>query len=138
MGSCEKEEDMNWKPYTRRQEMAHKFNGIDIRTPTSFSWDKEEVETQESGITLDGLDHSDVLATKDTLSYSWLDPTAEEVSIILTLIKQSRYVAVTYPNPETNTYLTKEFKPTSKSAPFRDFRVGARLYSALILNFKER
>jgi len=118
--------------------MAHKFNGVDVRTPTSFSWDWEEIETAESGITLDGLDHSDVLATKVTLAYSWLDPIAEEVAIILTLIKQGRYVIITYPDPETNTYLTKEFKPAGKSAPFRDLRVGAKLYSTLNLSFKER
>jgi hypothetical protein len=118
--------------------MAHKFNGVDVRTPTSFSWDWEEIETAESGVTLDGLDHSDVLAVKGSLKYSWLDPTKEEVSIILTLIKQSRYITITYPDPETGTYLTKEFKPTGKGAPFRDLRVGARLYSTLSLSFKER
>jgi hypothetical protein len=118
--------------------MAHKFNGVDVRTPTSFSWNLEEIETAESGITLDGLDHSDILATKAVLAYSWLDPAAEEVATILTLVKQGRYVTITYPDPETNTYLTKEFKPTGKSAPFRDLRVGAKLYSVLSLSFRER
>ena len=118
--------------------MAHKFNGVDVRTPTSFSWDSEEIETPESGTTLDGLDHSDVLTNKVSLAYAWLDPTAEEVSTILTLVKRSRYVTITYPDAETGTYLTKEFKPTSKGAPLRDLRVGAMLYTSLSLGFKER
>lgn len=118
--------------------MEHKFNGVDIRTPTSFSWDSTEVETPESGTTLDGLDHSDVLTNKVTLSYAWLDPTSEEVSTILSLVKRSRYVNITYPDAETGTYLTKEFKPTQKGAPFRDLKVGAKLYSTLTLSFKER
>lgn len=118
--------------------MAHKFNGVDVRTPTSFSWSLEEIETAESGITLDGLDYSDVLTNKVTLSYAWLDPTATEVSELLTLVRQSRYVTITYPDAETNTYLTKEFKPTQKGAPFRDLRVGAKQYSTLTLSFKER
>jgi hypothetical protein len=118
--------------------MAHKFNGVDVRTPTSFSWDTKEVQTAESGTTLDGLDHSDVLADKVNLKYAWLDPTPEEVSTYLTLIKQSRYTTITYPDASTNTYLTKEFKPTGRSAPFRDLRVGARLYSVLSLTFEER
>jgi hypothetical protein len=118
--------------------MAHKFNGVDVRTPTSFSWDQEEIETAESGTTLDGLDHSDVLADKVSLKYTWLDPTPEEVSTYLTLAKQNRYVTITYPDPVANTWVTKEFKPSGKSAPFRDLRVGAKLYSALNLSFKER
>lgn len=118
--------------------MAHLFNNIDIRTPTSFSWSWEEIETEESGITLDGLDHSDVLANKVLLDYEWLDPTKEEVSQILSLVKQTRYVTITYPDAETGTFITKEFKPTKKTAPFRDLRVGSRMYSTLSLSFKER
>lgn len=118
--------------------MNHQFNGVDVRTPTSFSWDQEEIETAESGTTLDGLDHSDVLANKVTLKYAWLDPTPEEVSTYLTLIKQNRYVTITYPDAGTNTWLTKEFKPIGRSAPFRDLRVGSKMYSVLNLSFEER
>lgn len=118
--------------------MDHKFNGVDVRTPTSFSWDESELETSESGTTLDGLDHSDVLANKVKLKYTWSDPTKEEVSEILTLLKQSRYTLITYPDAVTGTYLTKEFKPKGKNAPFRELRVGSRLYQTLSLNFEER
>lgn len=118
--------------------MAHKFNGVDVRTPTSFSWDTKEIETSGSGMTLDGLDHSDVLAEKIILKYEWSDPTKEEVSAYLQLIKQSRYIEITYPDAETGTYLTKQFKPTNKSAPFRELRVGAILYSSLSFGFEER
>ena len=116
----------------------HKFNGVEIRTPTSFSWNSKEIETEESGITQDGLDHSDVLAEKVTLKYDWKDPSISEVSAILTLVKQKRYVSIYYPDAVTGTYIEKDFKPTGKDAPFRELRVGARLYSVLSLTFEER
>jgi hypothetical protein len=118
--------------------MAHKFNGVDVRTPTSFSVGFEETETSESGTTMDGLDHSDILSDKAVLSYTWSDPSKAETAQILTLIKQSRYVSITYPDPYTGNLRTAEFKPQQRSVPFRDLRVGAVVYSSLSLGFKER
>lgn len=118
--------------------MTHKFNNAEIRTPTSFSWDIEPIETQESGITLDGKGHSDILAQKRNLSYRWTDPTREEVSTYLQLINQNRYVDITYPDAMSGIYETREFKVVKNGAPFRDMRVGALLYSELSLVFKER
>jgi len=115
----------------------HKFNGIDIMTPTSFSWDLEDVVEGEI-MTQDGKDHSTILTQKRILTYSWVDPTKTEVSSILQLANQSRYVSITYPDSMSGAYETKEFKADKKSAPFRDLRVGALLYSALSLSFKER
>lgn len=118
--------------------MRHKFNGVDVRTPTSFSWDIEDIETSESGMTLDGVGHSDLLAQKRILTYSWADPTAEETSHILQLINQKIYVTVTYPDAESGQWETREFKATKRNAPFRDLRVGKRIYTSLSLGFRER
>lgn len=118
--------------------MTHKFNGVDIRTPTSFSWDMKDVETPESGMTLDGKTHSDILAQKRSLSYSWKDPTKEEVAQYLQLVNQNRYIDVTYPDAMSGTYETREFKLVKRDAPFRDLRVGSLLYSVLSFDFEER
>jgi hypothetical protein len=117
--------------------MAHKFNGTDVRTPTSFSWDKKDIEIG-GRTTADGMDHSEVLTEKITLDYAWSDPTKEEVSAILQLINQTRYVSITYPDAESGTDITKDFKRDKRSAPFRELRVGAKLYSSLSLSFVER
>ena len=116
--------------------MAHKFNGVDIRTPTSFSWDIEDVE--EGLTTADGIDHSEIIRQKRILSYTWSDPTKAEVSAILTLINQSRYVSITYPDQMSGTYETRYFKATKKTAPFRELRVGAWMTSTLALSFEEQ
>jgi len=117
--------------------MLHKFNGVDVRTPTSFSWDTEDIEV--GAVTMaDGREYSEVLAQKVTINYDWTDPKKEEVSTILQLINQSRYVTITYPDAKSGTYETREFKATKKGAPFRDLRVGALMYSQLSLSFKER
>ena len=117
--------------------MAHKFNDIDVRTPTSFSWDMEPIETSEKP-TADGKDHTKIIAYKRKLEYEWQDPKKEEVSTILLLINQTRFVSVTYPDAMSNTYETREFKVVKRSAPFRSLRVGARLYETLSLSFEER
>ena len=117
--------------------MAHKFNNTTIRTPTSFTWDKKDVEASVL-TTQDGLDHTEILSEKVTLNYEWQDPAKEEVAVILNLVNQSRYVTITYPDAESGTDLTKEFKRNTRNAPFRELRVGAKLYSKLSLSFTER
>lgn len=116
----------------------HKFNGSEIRTPTAFNWDLEDIEVGESQVTADGLEHSEILAQKRNISYEWTDPSKEEVATILQLINQQRYVNITYPDAMSGTDETREFKAVKKSAPFRNLRVGALLYSVLSLEFKER
>jgi len=115
----------------------HKFNGIDVRTPTGYDWDMKPVEIGQS-TTADGLDHSEILTKKRFINYEWSDPSKEEVATILQLINQSRYVSVTYPDAMSGTYETREFKTVKHSAPFRNLRVGALLYSVLSLSFEER
>lgn len=117
--------------------MAHKFNGVDVRTPTSFNWGLKDI-TVGDGDTADGADFSEILTQKRTLSYSWSDPTKEETAQFLQLINQSRYVFVTYPDPMSGNYETREFKCTNKNTPFRDLRVGAFMISTLTLDFEER
>jgi hypothetical protein len=117
--------------------MAHRFNGVDVRTPTSFNWDLKDIEAEESGRTLDGIYHVELIAKKRMISYKWSDPSATEVSTILQLINSSNAVNITYPDALSNTYETRKFRSLKKSAPFRNYRVGAKLYSELTLDFEE-
>ena len=117
--------------------MAHKFNDVEIRTPTSFEWDMEDIEAGNGFTSQDGVYHFEILAQKRNLSYQWTDPSAEEVSSILTLINQDRIISVTYPDAMSNEYETRNFKIQKRSAPFRSLRVGAKMYSALSIDLKE-
>jgi hypothetical protein len=117
--------------------MAHEFNDVVVRTPTSFGWDLVD-ETAGDTEAADGTDYSEIITQKRSLSYQWSDPTKEEVSAILKLINQSRYVKIKYPDSMSGEYETREFKNTKKSAPFRDLRVGAFVHSSLSLQFEER
>jgi hypothetical protein len=116
--------------------MAHKFNGTDVRTPTSFNWDLKDIEAN-SYRDANGMSHYSIIAQKRTISYKWLDPTAEEVSTILQLVNQANYVNISYPDAMSNIYETRAFKPLKRSAPFRNLRVGAKLYSELSFDFEE-
>lgn len=117
--------------------MAHKFNGIDVRTPTSFNWELSDIETGNTYRDGDGNTRYYILTQKRSISYEWLDPTAEEVSFILQLVNQKDFVSITYPDALSGTYETRAFRPLKKSAPFRNFRVGAKLYSRLAFEFEE-
>lgn len=117
--------------------MGHKFNGTDIRTPTSFTWDMEDDEAGGEK-TADGKEHSTIVASKVALSYQWSDPSVEETATIFQLVAASRYVSITYPDPTTGGFTTGTFKPTKKGVPFRELRVGERLYQTLSLDFKEQ
>lgn len=114
----------------------HKFNNTQVRTPTEFTWDTKTVEAGSP--TADGKDHSVILSEKRILSYTWSDPTKEEVSQILALVKETRYTNIEYPDAETGTDVTGEFRITKNSAPFRSLRVGQKIYSKLSLSFEER
>lgn len=118
--------------------MAHKFNGVDVRTPTSFNWDMEDILSGESGrSTNNGRSNVDIIAQKRKISYKWSDPSTEEVSSILQLINQKGIVNITYPDAMSGIYETRDFKTIKRGAPFRDLRVGARVFSELSLDFEE-
>jgi hypothetical protein len=117
--------------------MSHNFNGVDVRTPTSFNWELKDIESYSDRDTLDGTLHVEVVAQKRNISYKWADPTVEEVATILQLVNQSSTVNIRYPDALSGTYETRKFRALKKTAPFRNFRVGARSYSELALEFEE-
>lgn len=82
--------------------MVLTVNGIDM-TPyvafQGFKWQRADVESPESGRTLDGLMHRGRVATKYRLDITCRPMKSNEAQIVLQAIKPE-YVFVTYYDPE--------------------------------------
>lgn len=116
--------------------MKHKFNDVEIRTPTSFSVELEDYESGDSCTTLDGIVHTDVITQKRVLSYQWADPDTDEIKKILELVSDP-FVKVYYPDP-INGWETRVFKRSGRKIPFRDYRIGERQVKSLSFTLKEK
>lgn len=101
-------------------DMTLTVGGVDL-TPYIASgglkWQRNDVESQYAGRTLDGKMHRGRVAIKARLDVSCRPLTAAELSTVLTAI-QPETVSVTYTNPQTNTNRTATFYSNNVPASF--------------------
>ena len=89
-----------------------KINGTIIKTPSSFKWGLDEMDTDDSGRTLDAKMHIDTIADKRKLECSWSGLNRAEASTLLQSVKRTnagRFFSVTYPDTESGTDETRMF-----------------------------
>ena len=114
-----------------------KIQGVTIKTPSSMTWGYADFSSEESGRTLDGLSHKDIIAQKVKLVCVWSNPTATETSALLQAVCPYAYRNVTYLDPITNTEVTKSFYTGDKSAPVKTYAFSDAIYSSVSFNFVE-
>lgn len=106
-------------------ERPFKINGVAIPTPTEYKFSAEDLSSENTGRTLDGIMHKDVVAVKDYYDCTWKKLSFEEASLILNLLDGKTKVSFTHADPRVpDVYVTG------------DFYVGARKCTAV--NLKTR
>lgn len=119
-----------------------KIENTAIKDPSSFSWSISDESSEESGrSTNNGKMHKDVVAQKRKLELSWMNPTKEEVSAILTAIDYSTVGAmfkVTYPDSMSGKNETRTFYVGDRSAPMKSWTINKKIYSSLSFNLIEQ
>ena len=99
-----------------------KINGTTVKTPQGCTWSLQDLSSDDSGRTLDGLMHKDIVAQKRKLTCKWPAMKWSECSIIANFMKNKGVkVVLTYPDIMTGTYISKNFYTGDMTVPFFDW-----------------
>lgn len=86
------------------------IDGVTIPTPTSYDFGIEDLSSENTGRTLDGVMHKDVVAVKDYYTCKWTNLSADETAELLALVDGKTQVNFTYPDPRyPENWLTNTF-----------------------------
>lgn len=105
-----------------RNDRPFKIDGVPIPTPSDYKFNIEDLSSEETGRTLDGVMHKDVVDVKDTYTCTWKRLSWEDMATLLTAIDGKEEFNFTHADPRMPNRW-----PTSK------FYVGARTGAALDL-----
>lgn len=112
-------------------------DGVQLPTPSSFSWGQQDVSANGAGRTEDARMHKNLVAKKIKISLSWSGKSWQETSQILQAF-QPEYINVTYPDMLTGKYETKEFYSGDKSAPVKIWTAGNKVIESISFDIIER
>ena len=99
------------------------INGQYVKTPTSYTWDEQDISEPDAGRTEDGLMHKKRIRRAVKLSLDWKNIRIEDASAILKLI-ESEYMSVNYLDVKQGTYQTKTFYVGDRSAPSYNIKLN--------------
>lgn len=87
-----------------------KIDGVTIPTPTEYKFSAEDLSSENTGRTLDGIMHKDVVAVKDTYDCVWKKLSFEDTQLLLNLTDGRTSVMFTHIDPRrSDSYVTSEF-----------------------------
>ena len=76
-----------------------KIDGVSIPTPSSYKFNVEDLSSEATGRTLDGIMHKDVVAVKDYYECSWKKLSWTEAATLLNAIDGKQQVQFTHADP---------------------------------------
>lgn len=112
-------------------------DGVQMKTPSGFTWGLQDVSDSASGRTQDALMHKNRIAQKRQLSLSWMAPTPEETAKILQAFNPE-YVEITYPDAMSGQNETRTFCVEDRSSPMKIWTIGNKRYESLSFDVIER
>lgn len=111
-------------------------DGAPIKTPSTFTWKKQDVSSADAGRTQDALMHKMKVAEKRSLTLGWNNPTDTEVQEILSHFSPE-YVNITYYDAMVG-QTTKNFYTGDMQADTKMWLVNNKRYSQLSFEVIER
>ncbi len=93
-----------------------------LATPKGCTWSLEDLSSKDSGRTLDGIMHKDIVAQKRKLTCKWGAMKWKECQKIAKFMKNSgTKVSLTYPDILEGKSITKNFYTGSMKVPYFDW-----------------
>lgn len=111
-----------------------KVNGMDIPTPSEFKVGIQDISKADR--VASGQIVIDRIATKIKLEMSWNYLSPENLSMLLTAISEVTF-NVTYPDPQTNSILTKRFYVGDRNVGMYSYINDTPVYVNIGFNFIE-
>ena len=92
------------------------INGNYVKTPTSYTWDEQDISQSDAGRTEDGLMHKKRIRRAVKLNLDWKNISLQDASDILKLF-ENEYLSVNYLDVKQGGYQTKTFYVGDRTAP---------------------
>lgn len=92
------------------------INGNYVKTPTSYTWDEQDISQSDAGRTEDGLMWKKRIRRAVKLNLDWKNISLQEASDILKLF-ENEYLSVNYLDVKQGGYQTKTFYVGDRTAP---------------------
>lgn len=87
-----------------------KVDGVVIPTPSEYKYSIEDLSSEETGRTLDGIMHKDVVATKDVYNCTWKKLSWADTATLMNAIDGKTKVSFTHADPRVpNEFVTYDF-----------------------------
>jgi len=90
--------------------IVFKIDGVAIPTPLEYGFDIEDLSSEQSGRTLDGVMHKDVVSVKDYYTCTWKHLSWQKTADLLLLVNGKTQVTLQYVDPRyPNQVLINQF-----------------------------
>lgn len=118
------------------EERPFKIDGVAIPTPAEYQAGIEDLSSEQTGRTLDGVMHKDVVASKDYYECKWIFLSWEDIAIILNAINEKESFDFTYADPRVpNRFITNKFYVGERSAAALNLADPKKSWKSLTLKF---
>lgn len=113
------------------------INGRQVKQPATVTYNRYDMDSEESFRGLDGTMQRDKVATKVKLECQWNALTANEMSTLLNAMEDV-FFEINYFDPFAGSYTTKTFYVGDRSAPVYSVANGKVIFKSFSANFIEQ
>ena len=114
------------------------IDGVAIPTPTEYKFGIEELSSEATGRTLDGVMHKDVVAVKDYYECTWKGLSWGDTATILNAINGKQEVLFTHADPRVEgRYITGHYYIGKRSGVAMNLRNPNNVWGDLALTFTQ-
>lgn len=113
-----------------------KVDGVAIPTPSSYKFGIEDLSSEETGRTLDGIMHKDVVDDKDYYDCEWARLSWDDAATLLNAINKKEKFNFTHADPRVpNQWITAEFYVGERSGGALDLTDPNRTWTGISFRF---
>ena len=113
-----------------------KVDGVILPTPDEYKLGIEDLSSEETGRTLDGIMHKDVIDIKDYYEFTWKFASWTDAAKIFNAVDGKTQVMLTYADPRTpNRFLTNAFYVGKRDCSANNLNDPAHTWKDITLTF---
>ena len=114
------------------------INGVSVKSPQSCTWGLQDISSDDSGRTNDGLMHNNVVAQKRKLTVKWGPCTWAEAMRITGYCKnKGSQLSVTFPDILAGGMVTKQFYTGDCTAIYHEWHGLITIVESISCDFIE-
>lgn len=119
-------------------ERPFKVDGVAIPTPSTYKYQEEDLSSEETGRTLDGTMHKDVVAVKTYYDCTWTKLSWEDAATLISAISGKTKVTFTHADPKVpGTFITGNFYIGKRSSAAMNLKDEERTWGDISFQFIE-